>query len=83
MDITRAGTARRAASMNNAPPQQRANLLNTNRATTTPPQQKDDEEERGIFDWEQQPGDEPGTLADVMDGTAQQDPEQEENQKFL
>lgn len=30
-----------------------------------------------------QPGDEPGSLADVMDGTTPQDPQQEEDQKFL
>lgn len=41
------------------------------------------DEQRGVFDWEQPPGDEPGTLADVMDGSAQQDPQQEEDQKIL
>jgi hypothetical protein len=34
---------------------------------------------RGVFDWEQPPGDEPGTLADVMDGTTPQDPQEEES----
>lgn len=41
-----------------------------------------EELDRGLFDWEQPPGDEPGTLADVMDGTAQQDVKQEEDQKL-
>jgi hypothetical protein len=41
------------------------------------------DEMRGLFDWEQPPGDEPGTLADVMDGTLQQDPEKENNETVL
>lgn len=39
------------------------------------------DEHRGMFD--QQPGDEPGTLADAMDGTTPQDPEKEESQTIL
>jgi len=40
----------------------------------------DGKETRGLFDWAEPPGDEPGTLADTMDGTTPQDDEQEAKQ---
>jgi hypothetical protein len=43
----------------------------------------DDKETRGLFDWKEDPGDEPGTLADVMDGTTPQNAEEEEKHTFL
>jgi hypothetical protein len=41
----------------------------------------DDQEKRGLFD-NGQPGDDPGSLADAMDGSHPQDPAAEEADKF-